>query len=93
MTSYNFDTSTYAIEVIAASMPEQQVEIISLRHRTLIDNESVTKTDIAQLHHNIKLRQTELTRDIKVTESAITLRLGSIVVIVLGAITALNRLL
>lgn len=93
MTSYNFDTSTYAKQVIAAGMPEQQAEVISLRHRTLIDNESVTKTDIAQLHHNIKLRQTELTRDIKVTESAITLRLGSIVVIVLGAITALNRLL
>ncbi|NCF34724.1 MAG: hypothetical protein GWP50_14290 [Proteobacteria bacterium] len=74
-------------------MPEQQAEVISLRQRTLIDNESVTKADIAQLHHIIKLMQTELTRDIKVTESATTLRLGSIVVIVLGAITALNRLL
>jgi hypothetical protein len=74
-------------------MPEQQAEVIYLRHRTLIDNESITKTDIAQLHHNIKLRQTELTRDIKVTESAITLRLSSIVVIVSGAITALYRLL
>ena len=74
-------------------MPEQQAEVISLRHRTLIDNESVTKTDIAQLHHNIKLMLMELTHGIKVTESAMTLRLGSIVVIVLGAITALSRLL
>jgi hypothetical protein len=40
-------------------MPEQQAEVISLRHRTLIDNESVTKTDIAQLNHNIKLWQTD----------------------------------
>jgi hypothetical protein len=82
MTSYNFDTSTYAKQVIAAGMPEQQAEVISLRHRTLIDNESVTKTAIAQLHHNIKLLQTELKRNIEVAESAITLRLGSIVVIV-----------
>ena len=82
MTSYNFDTSTYAKQVIAAGMPEQQAEVISLRHRTLIDNESITKTDIAQLHHNIKLLQTELKRNIEVAESAITLRLGSIVVIV-----------
>ena len=48
MTSYTVETLTYAKQVIAAGMPEQQAEDISLRHRTLIDNESVTKTDIAR---------------------------------------------
>ena len=86
MASYTFDTLSYAKELIAAGMPQQQAEVISLRQRSLIENELATKTDI-------KNTEIELKRDIKVMEFTMTLRLGTIVVISLGAITALNQLI
>ena len=86
MASYTFDTLSYAKELIAAGMPQQQAEVISLRQRTLIENELATKTDIKNM-------EIELKRDIKVMEFTMTLRLGTIVVISLGAITALNQLI
>ena len=86
MASYTFDTLSYAKELIAAGMPQQQAEVISLRQRTLIENELATKADI-------KNTEIELKRDIKVMEFTMTLRLGTIVVISLGAITALNQLI
>ena len=84
--SYTFDTLSYAKELIAAGMPQQQAEVISLRQRTLIENELATKTDMKNM-------EIELKRDIKVMEFTMTLRLGTIVVISLGAITALNQLI
>ena len=86
MASYTFDTLSYAKDLIAAGMPQQQAEVISLRQRSLIENELATKTDI-------KNTEIELKRDIKVMEFTMTLRLGTIVVISLGAITALNQLI
>ena len=86
MASYTFDTLSYAKDLIAAGMPQQQAEVISLRQRTLIENELATKADI-------KNTEIELKRDIKVMEFTMTLRLGTIVVISLGAITALNQLI
>ena len=86
MASYTFDTLSYAKELIAAGMPQQQAEVISLRQRTLIENELATKADIKNM-------EIELKRDIKVMEFTMTIRLGTIVVISLGAITALNQLI
>ena len=86
MASYTFDTLSYAKELIAAGMPQQQAEVISLRQRSLIENELATKTDI-------KNTEIELKRDIKVMEFTMTLRLGTIVVIALGAMTTLTKLL
>ena len=86
MASYTFDTLSYAKDLIAAGMPQQQAEVISLRQRSLIENELANKTDI-------KNTEIELKRDIKVMEFTMTLRLGTIVVISLGAITALNQLI
>ena len=86
MASYTFDTLSYAKDLIAAGMPQQQAEVISLRQRTLIENELANKTDI-------KNTEIELKRDIKVMEFTMTLRLGTIVVIALGAMTTLTKLL
>ena len=86
MASYTFDTLSYAKDLIAAGMPLQQAEVISLRQRTLIENELANKTDI-------KNTEIELKRDIKVMEFTMTLRLGTIVVIALGAMTTLTKLL
>ena len=86
MASYTFDTLSYAKDLIAAGMPQQQAEVISLRQRSLIENELATKTDI-------KNTEIELKRDIKVMEFTMTLRLGTIVVIALGAMTTLTKLL
>ena len=93
MTSYTFDTLSYAKELIAAGMPQQQAEVISLRQRTLIENELATKTDIAGIQRDMKRMDVDLRRNIKELETRLTLRLGSIVVISLGAITALNQLI
>ena len=86
MASYTFDILSYAKDLIAAGMPPQQAEVISLRQRTLIENELATKADIKNM-------EIELKRDIKVMEFTMTIRLGTIVVISLGAITALNQLI
>ena len=93
MASYTFDTLSYAKELIAAGMPQQQAEVISLRQRTLIENELATKADIAGIQRDMKGMDVDLRRTIKELETSLTLRLGSIVVIVLGAITALNQLI
>ena len=93
MASYTFDTLSYAKELIAAGMPQQQAEVISLRQRTLIENELATKTDIAGIQRDMKRMDVDLRRNIKELETRLTLRLGSIVVISLGAITALNQLI
>ena len=74
-------------------MPQQQAEVISLRQRTLIENELATKTDIAGIQRDMKRMDVDLRRNIKELETRLTLRLGSIVVISLGAITALNQLI
>ena len=93
MASYTFDTLSYAKELIAAGMPQQQAEVISLRQRTLIENELATKADIAGIQRDMKGMDVDLRRTIKELETSLTLRLGSIVVIALGAITALNQLI
>ena len=93
MASYTFDTLSYAKELIAAGMPQQQAEVISLRQRSLIENELATKTDIAGIQRDMKRMDVDLRRNIKELETRLTLRLGSIVVIALGAITALNQLI
>ena len=85
-------------------MPQQQAEVISLRQRTLIENELATKADIAgiqrdmkrmdvDLRRTIKELETGLRHDVKASETRLTLRLGSVVVIALGAMTTLTKLL
>ena len=93
MASYTFDTLSYAKELIAACMPQQQAEVISLRQRTLIENELATKADIAGIQRDMKRMDVDLRRTIKELETSLTQRLGSIVVIALGAMTALTKLL
>ena len=104
MASYTFDTLSYVKKLIAAGMPQQQAEVISLRQRSLIENELATKTDIAgiqrdmkrmdvDLRRSIKKLETGLQRDVKASETRLTLRLGSVVVIALGAMTTLTKLL
>jgi hypothetical protein len=93
MASYTFDTLSYAKELIAAGMPQQQAEVISLRQRTLIENELATKADIAGIQRDMKGMDVDLRLTIKELETSLTLRLGSIVVIALGAMTTLTKLL
>ena len=93
MASYTFDTLSYAKELIVAGMPQQQAEVISLSQRTLIENELATKADIAGLQRDMKRMDVDLRRTIKELETSLTQRLGSIVVIALGAMTALTKLL
>lgn len=91
MASFTFDTLSYAKELIAAGMPQQQAEVISLSQRTLIENELATKADIAGIQRDMKRMDVDLRRTIKELETSLTLRLGSIVVIALGAITTLTK--
>ncbi|RPG23453.1 MAG: hypothetical protein CBC52_010355 [Gammaproteobacteria bacterium TMED92] len=93
MASYTFDTLSYAKELIAAGMPQQQAEVISLSQRTLIENELATKADIAGIQRDMKRMDVDLRRTIKELETSLTQRLGSIVVIALGAMTTLTKLL
>jgi hypothetical protein len=49
MATYTFDTLTYVKELVAASMPEAQAEVISLKQRGLIEHELATKADLKEL--------------------------------------------
>ena len=87
--------------IIAAGMPQQQAEVISLRQRTLIENELATKTDIAGIQRDMKRMDVDLRRTIKELETGLRHdvkprsdpALGSVVVIALGAMTTLTKLL
>ena len=71
MASYTFDTLSYAKDLIAAGIPQQQAEVISLRQRSLIENELATKTDIAGIQRDMKRMDVDLRRSIKKLETGL----------------------
>ena len=67
-------------------MPEPQAEVLASSQAKLIDEKLATKQDLKELEERLR-------RDMKELEFRLTIRLGSMIVIAVGAVAALVKLL
>ena len=74
-----FDTHAFVKELTDAGMPEPQAEVLARTHAKLIDEKLATKQDLEALELRLTLR--------------LTIRLGSMMVVAVGAVAALVKLL
>ena len=81
-----FDTHAFVKELAEAGMPEKQAEVLARSQATLIDEKLATKQDLKEL-------EARLRRDMKELELRLTIRLGSMMVVAIGAVAALVKLL
>ena len=79
MDSIVFDTHAFVKELTDAGMPEPQAEVLARTHARLIDEKLATKQDLKALELRLK--------------HDLTLRLGSMMVVAVGAFAALVKLL
>ena len=86
MTMIVFDTHAFVKELAEAGMPEKQAEVLARSQATLIDEKLATKQDLKEL-------EARLRRDMKELELRLTIRLGSMMVVAIGAVAALVKLL
>jgi hypothetical protein len=86
MSAIAFDSHAFVKKLIKAGMPEEQAEVLAESQTELIDEKLATKKDLKEL-------ETELKHEIKELESRMTIRLGSLMVIAVGAVAALVRIL
>ena len=77
--SIAFDTHAFVKELTEAGMPEAQAEILARQQAKLINEELATKRDLKELELRLK--------------HALTVRLGSMMVIAVGVVAALVKLL
>ena len=86
MASIAFDTHAFVKELTEAGMPIQQAEVLARTQAKLIDEKLATKQDLKELEERLR-------RDMKELEFRLTIRLGSMMVIAVGAVAALVKLL
>ena len=86
MASIAFDTHAFVKELTSAGMPEAQAEVLAKSQAKLIDEKLATKHDLKELEERLR-------RDMKELEFRLTIRLGSMMVIAVGAVAALVKLL
>ena len=86
MTTIVFDTRAFVKELAEAGMPEKQAEVLARSQATLIDEKLATKQGLKEL-------EALLRRDMKELELRLTIRLGSMMVVAIGAVAALVKLL
>ena len=78
MNSIVFDTHAFVKELTDAGMPEPQAEVLARTHARLIDEKLAPKRDPKELELRLK--------------HALTLRLGSMMVVAIGVGAALSKL-
>jgi hypothetical protein len=86
ITTIVFDTHAIVKELAEAGMPEKQAEVLARSQATLIDEKLATKQDLKEL-------EARLRHDMKELELRLTIRLGSMMVVAIGAVAALVKLL
>lgn len=88
MAAITFDTHKFVKTLEAAGIPEQQAEAISAAVQDAQESaELATKTDLREIKTEIR----EIRGEMRELELRLTLKLGSIVVIAIGAVAALSR--
>ena len=88
--SIAFDTHAFVKELTEAGMPEAQAEVLANSQAKLIDEKLATKQDLKDLEERLRRDMKELELRLK---HALTVRLGSMMVIAVGVVAALVKLL
>ena len=89
MTSIAFDTHAFVKDLTAAGMPEAQAEVLAQSQAKLNDEKLATKQDLKDLEERLRRGMRELELPLK---HDLTVRLGSMMVIAVGAVAALVKL-
>ena len=90
MATIVFDTHAFVKELAEAGMPEKQAEVLARSQATLIDETLATKQDLKELEARLRRDMKELELRLK---HDLTIRLGSMMVVAIGAVAALVKLL
>ena len=100
MSALAFDTLKFAKRLKEAGFTEQQAEALAHAGAELIEQNLATKRDIADLKRDIKELEVKieqsvpiLARDLKDLEYRMTIKLGTMMVVAVGAMAALTRVL
>ena len=100
MSALAFDTLKFAKRLKEAGFTEQQAEALAHAGAELIEQNLATKGDIADLKRDIKELEVKieqirsnLARDLKDLEYRMTIKLGTMMVVAVGAMAALTRVL
>ncbi len=104
MSALAFDTLKFAKRLKEAGFTEQQAEALAHAEAELIEQNLATKRDIADLKRDIKELEvkievkieqirSDLARDLKDLEYRMTIKLGTMMVVAVGAMAALTRVM
>ena len=104
MNAIAFDTLKFAKRLKEAGFTEQQAEALADAEAEFIEQNLATKRDIADLKRDIKELEvkmeqkieqirSDLARDLKDLEYRMTIKLGTMMVVAVGAMAALTRVL
>jgi len=108
MTAIAFDTLKFAKRLKEAGFTEQQAEALAAAEAELIEANLATKRDLKELEvalkrdikelevalkRDIKELETSLKHDMKELEYRMTLKLGAMMVVAVGAVATLVKLL
>ena len=88
-----FDTLEYTEELEAAGVLPAQAKAHARALLKIIDSNLATKTDIAKIEQTIKELETSLKFEIKSMEQRLTIRLGGMLIIGIGAVATMIKLL
>ena len=86
MAAIMFDTHAFVKELTDAGMPEPQAAVLARTHATLIDEKLATKNDL-------KATEERLRQELRELELRLTIRIGSMLVVAIGIVVALDKIL
>ena len=86
MNAITFDTHGFVKRLTAAGMPEAQAEVLADEQTNLIENNLASKRDLKELEVSLKSKLREM-------EQRIVIRLGTMIIIAVGAIVTLDKVL
>ncbi|MGQ0591991.1 MAG: hypothetical protein ACT4QB_04875 [Gammaproteobacteria bacterium] len=97
MNAIAFDTLKFAKRLKEAGFTEQQAEALAAAEAEFIEQNLATKRDIADLKRELEVKieqiRSDLARDMKDLEYRMTIKLGAMLVVAVGAMATLAKLL
>jgi hypothetical protein len=93
MSAVAFDTLKYAKRLKEAGFTEQQAEALASAQVDLIEANLATKADILGIIRSTEALRLDLQRDMKELEYRLTIRLGGLIALAIGAVATLVKLL
>lgn len=85
------DTLMYVKKLEAIGVPREQAELQVQVMADIVDQNYATKQDFKELKQEMKDLRTELKHDMLMLESRLTIKLGSMMVVGIGAIATLIK--